>query len=229
MVLSQPCTPISEMKRPNILSLIKESRPSTPKKKLYCPPLAVLPEETKRFGKLSRGPDFMYSMVAFTSDYELNLPESLSNCHTYVFKGGEKDVQIAAWQSFREHLDSPGLHLIEFRNAVFLVKESGCAIAKALTGSAYEALSRISEAIEKMSISDMIGFVEKDLFDGKEKLNLYSSMDFYYATNIPVSVSRASFCGTKGKRFRVMMKGHIFASLVNDMAEDVVMSTSGMY
>jgi hypothetical protein len=227
-VLSQPSTPISEVKRPNILTLIKESKSQTPKKRLYCPPLTVCPEETKTFGKASKGPDFMYSMVSFTSDDELELPEGLSSLHTYVFKGGEKDVQIIAWENFKSNLNSGGLFTIEFKNAVFLVND-GVIKVKALTGIARQCLSALTDDIENMSIADVINFVEKDIFEGKERLNLCSSLDFYYATNIPISVSHASFCGAKGRKFRVLIKGHVFASLVKNISENAVMSTSTIY
>ena len=198
----------SAPRRDNLLTLLSTATPSTPTKKLYCPPRVQEPKEEK---PKEERLDFAYSMVSVTSTSNVTIPEPILDSRFFVFRSGENRL---AWESFKTSVKRARFALVSIVNIFFLF-ENGNARAKAVTGTANQRLASLSSRLPYVEADAVLSFVDERV--EKERLTLYSTEMFDFSTVTPISKKSCEMQSASGMLQRVTLSGCIFSPLLAEI------------
>jgi hypothetical protein len=198
----------SESSIPTLFELLAtHATPSTPKK-LYCPPSFSSPVAEKLKEKAL---EFAYSSVCLSSTRPIVVPEEVAERRFFAFKGIHEH-QEAAWKSFVQICTRAEFALISCISTVFFFHR-GSSKAIGLTGTAHRRLIQISKNLPEIESTVVIEFIQEWI--EKERIFLYSSEQFDYATVTPLTTKSAELQAATGRIYRVSLFGCLFAPTVD--------------
>ncbi|OHT00778.1 hypothetical protein TRFO_07756 [Tritrichomonas foetus] len=196
----------------NILSILESSKPSTPKKKLFCPPSMIQSPSQKCSSSSSlnheddENQDLLFSRFSITTEKKFELPSEFQNLVTFVFKGPEN--QNEAWENFKRIAKSVKCGLVACATYAFIFSE-GKVHAKAFTGTAQKKLEENSDKLPEFDFDKALDMIDQN--QSSEKLSIYSTDQFYYSVVTPFVYNFSEFNSSSGTRYRISVSGYIFA------------------
>ena len=183
----------------------------SPRKRLYCPP--VITQSTLSPAPKPKPQEFLYRRVCITSPEVISMPDEIQEAITYVYKGDENQEYVL--NDFLKKLQKTHLGVITVVNMV-LYFQNGQIQAKGITGSAQKRILSIKNEENQIDFQAAIEMV-KTLVK-TERIELYSTFPFHYATNIPIRISQTQFQNSKGQQlYRTVLAGTIFAFSINSI------------
>lgn len=186
----------------------QESSTESPKKKLYCPPLVL--SNNKIQTKRTKKRNFLFRRITLVSSTKISIPDELNNLVTYFYKGDEN--QQYAINDFFKKLKYNSIAVIAIANIVISFF-NGNIQGKGITGTAQKKLFEISsdlENIDQKKFHTLINDLSK-----AERIEIYSSFEFFYSTNIPIRIDNQDYQGKNGILHRYILTGYILANKYN--------------
>ncbi|OHT07396.1 hypothetical protein TRFO_24412 [Tritrichomonas foetus] len=202
----------SEKEAINILNMLESSKPSTPQKKLFCPPSMIQsPSATSTPRKEEENLELLFSRFSITTEKKFKLSPEFHNLVTFVYKGPEN--QTEAWESFKSISKSIKCGVVSCATYAFIFKE-GKVLAKAFTGTAQKKLEESSQKLPSFDYNRAIDLIDSN--QSSEKLCIYSTEQFYYSVVTPFNYNFSEFESSGGTRYRISISGYLFGFHIDE-------------